>query len=304
MANKRISVVVLTYNAGRLIENVLDAIFNQSLAPREVIVIDSSSTDGTEQRVKKFPIRFYKIDKWEFGHGKTRNFGARVAKGEYVVFVTQDATPSNEFWLEELVKHLDEPHIAASFSRQIPRDSVDAAQEFFYSTMYPAYARKITKQNMGDGEGILLSNASSAFPKEVLLTNPFAEDILMSEDLEWALRLLKKNYQIHYASKSQVNHSHTGSVLTIFKRYFDFGVSHTEIRKKHGNVSFLKGGISVFRSEIYYLCSHQRFTKVPQVMFYDMAKFLGLVAGEKHDYLPSFIKKKFTTSYKEYWTLE
>ena len=46
------SIIIPTYNAGELFVKVLEGIFLQSEQPAEVIVIDSSSSDGTDERAK------------------------------------------------------------------------------------------------------------------------------------------------------------------------------------------------------------------------------------------------------------
>jgi len=105
---KKVSIIIPTYNGGVLFKSVLDNVFNQDLRPDEVIVIDSSSTDGTEKIAKDYPVRFVKIKQTEFGHGKTRNYGAKLAKGEYVVFLTQDAVRVTSFGLRILLSLLNQ----------------------------------------------------------------------------------------------------------------------------------------------------------------------------------------------------
>jgi hypothetical protein len=43
------------------------------------------------------------IDRAVLDHGGTRNLGAKQARGEILVFLTQDATPADDLWLENLV---------------------------------------------------------------------------------------------------------------------------------------------------------------------------------------------------------
>ncbi|MCT7656473.1 glycosyltransferase [Oceanimonas sp. NS1] len=83
-----VSVVVPVYNGGNLLLEVITKV-RQQRAPWtfEIIVIDSSSSDGIDQIIKKDEaIRFYQISKEEFGHGKTRNYGVELSKGKYVAF--------------------------------------------------------------------------------------------------------------------------------------------------------------------------------------------------------------------------
>ena len=102
------SIILLTKNGHRYIKEVLDAVISQTQPPaREVILIDSGSTDGTWEIASSFPISTHRIPPEEFNHGETRNLGARLAspQSRYLVYLTQDATPL-EGWLENLLRPL------------------------------------------------------------------------------------------------------------------------------------------------------------------------------------------------------
>ena len=66
------------------------------------------------------PRRMQTIQKSEFQHGRTRNLCASLARGEFVVFLTQDAMPVDEFWLYKIVSVLERfPRAAGAFGRHI-----------------------------------------------------------------------------------------------------------------------------------------------------------------------------------------
>ncbi len=77
----------------------------------EVIVIDSGSTDGTLDLLKNYDIARPSPESKEFNHGETRNLGMQLSKGRFVVMTVQDATPADEFWLELMHAHFDDPDI-------------------------------------------------------------------------------------------------------------------------------------------------------------------------------------------------
>ena len=117
-----VTIVIPTKNAGKILERVLDMVFKQKTQySYEVICVDSGSKDGTLNVLNKYPCKVYEILPEEFGHGKTRNFGASKGNGEFIVFITQDAAPANENWLQELVNamKLDEK-IAGGFGIHYP----------------------------------------------------------------------------------------------------------------------------------------------------------------------------------------
>ena len=86
-------------------------------------MIDSGSKDKTLEIASKYPIRIQKIPNTEFNHGETRNLGVRLAHGEFIAFLTQDATPASSTWLQTLVETFeDDPLIAGVFGKHIPRE--------------------------------------------------------------------------------------------------------------------------------------------------------------------------------------
>jgi len=82
-----ISVVIPVKNGGKTIKECLDGIFTQSLAHMvEVILIDSGSTDNTLDIARKYPVQITRIHPSAYNHGETRNLGAEIAKGEFIVY--------------------------------------------------------------------------------------------------------------------------------------------------------------------------------------------------------------------------
>ena len=92
-----VSIVIPTKNAGALFDKVLERVFQQETNyTYEVICVDSGSSDGTLDIIKKYPCLLYQIPASEFGHGKTRVYGASKGTGEYIIFITQDAMPASQ----------------------------------------------------------------------------------------------------------------------------------------------------------------------------------------------------------------
>ena len=99
-----VSIVIPSYNGGEDFTKCLQMVFEQKVSfPFEVIVIDSGSTDGTLDFLKGYPIRLKQISPKEFNHGLTRNMGMELARGRYVVLMTQDAIPADNYWLENIL---------------------------------------------------------------------------------------------------------------------------------------------------------------------------------------------------------
>ena len=93
-----VSVIIPTYNRAHLIARAILSVLNQTFQDFELIIVDDSSTDNTEEVVNNFndkKIRYiqHKVNK---GGAAARNTGIKAAKGEFIAF--QD---SDDEWLPE-----------------------------------------------------------------------------------------------------------------------------------------------------------------------------------------------------------
>src|SRR5262245_53389271 len=98
-----VSIVLPTFNGAKTLPAVLDGISAQRVDfSTEVVAVDSSSTDGTADLLRRRADRLISIATEEFNHGLTRNLGVEHARGELVVMLVQDAVPASPRWLAEL----------------------------------------------------------------------------------------------------------------------------------------------------------------------------------------------------------
>ena len=115
------SIIILTKNAGENFKQLLEHIFSQKFDDQyQVLVIDSGSTDDTVNTAKEFPVQITKIKPEEFHHGRTRNLGAQLSSGSILVYITQDALPVNNDWLQKLAANFKDPNVAMVCGRQLP----------------------------------------------------------------------------------------------------------------------------------------------------------------------------------------
>jgi glycosyltransferase involved in cell wall biosynthesis len=94
------SVVIPTYMEERTLPNLLKDIKRQSLQPLEVIVADNRSKDRTRQIARKYGARVILGGRVS----RARNNGARVAKGEVIVFLDADTRLPDEFFKRALTE--------------------------------------------------------------------------------------------------------------------------------------------------------------------------------------------------------
>lgn len=99
--NQKISVIIPVKNDERRIGQCLKAVFNQTVSPFEVILVDGHSTDNTVIEAQKYPIKLIYED---YGTvGGARQAGVENATGEYIAFTDSDCIPEKN-WLGGLLK--------------------------------------------------------------------------------------------------------------------------------------------------------------------------------------------------------
>jgi glycosyltransferase involved in cell wall biosynthesis len=211
------TVVIPTLNGGSLIKRCIESVLDQQTNfEYEVLVVDSSSNDGSIEEIAASPrVRTVRIDREEFGHGKTRNLGARLARGEFVAYLTQDAIPDNNFWLRNLVAPmLEDGKVAGVFgahmahSHHSPLVAMDM-ESHFYEWIAKSHRLPICtngRSEIMDHERFY-SNNNSCLRRSVWESIPFP-DVKYGEDQVWADLILMAGYKKAFAPMSIVRHSH------------------------------------------------------------------------------------------------
>jgi len=304
------TIIILTKNAGKGFKKTLGGIFSQKYdGVFEVLMIDSGSTDETLGIAEKYRITLIKIKPEEFNHGKTRNLGVENANGKYMVFITQDAIPKDDHWLENLINNLKDDKIAGVYGRQIAKDDATPMEKFFLSQQYPPLKIIRSLNNMGKGVdnrglqhgGAIFSNANSAIKKEYLEKYKFPEDLVFGEDQVWCKKVLSARYNIVYDPSAAVYHSHNYSLKTTFQRFFDLGsvlwILHD--KRSYGLLDFIRDGLRYEIKELKFLLKEGHVVWIPCAIIYDILKFMGVFLGKKEKYLPVFIKRNFS-AHKSY----
>jgi glycosyltransferase involved in cell wall biosynthesis/GT2 family glycosyltransferase len=224
LRGRKASVVIPTYNGGDLFRRVLEASANQATDfDYDVLVIDSSSTDGTGEFAARFGgrVRCEVIDQRDFQHGRTRNNAIGLTDGEVVAILTQDAMPQDRHWLGALVAPFSIAGVAGAIGRHraypehnglVARDLDlmfdrfrDLGPIFCFGEGLPSFLRP----GSVDWRMMLhfYSDNNSAMRRTVWEKLPYPE-VDWGEDQIWCWEMLKLGLAKAYADKAVVWHSH------------------------------------------------------------------------------------------------
>lgn len=291
------SILIPTYNASPHLDRLLTALRSQSMKDAEILIIDSSSQDNTIEIANAFDVRVHTIPKRQFDHGGTRTMVGKLATGDILVYLTQDALPVDEKAVETLIRPLCEDNeIGLTFGRQIPHEGAAPLARHLRFFNYPdrSYTRAIGDKAHYGVKTAFCSNSFAAYRRSALENVGWFQDkLLMGEDLHICARMLMKGYRVGYIAEAVVYHSHNYTVAQEFKRYFDLGVFFEKERWLLDQFGRPEGeGMKFVRSELSYLTSQGLLHLLPVSLMRAAAKLIGYRLGHYYKQLPRAVLKR------------
>ena len=295
------SLIIPTYNAAKYLPKLLDSLKKQKIE-FELIIIDSSSIDNTVKIAKEYTDNVIVIPQNEFDHGGTRAKAAQLAKGNILIFLTQDALPYDEYSIYSIVKGFENAKVGAVYGKQISYKKTNLfgkhLREFNYGdNSYVRYKNDIGTFGL---KTAFLSDSFAAYRKSALeKIGWFKDGLILGEDTYAGAKLILDNYGLAYVSEAKVYHSHSYSVWQEFKRYFDIGVFHqTEswILESFGKAE--GEGMKYIKSEFKYLLDNGAWYLIPEFFLRNGMKYLGYKMGQNHNKLPIWLIKKFSMHHR------
>lgn len=239
--NKKIDIIILTHKPKHYFIESLKKINMQVLIPEKVIVyntdeksfFDNINRDEYELIVNglKCIYEIYHIESSEFDHGKTRNIATLKSNSPYVLFMTDDAVPYDEFLTKNLLTSFDDEKVALSYAKQIPRKNSKLKEKYIREFNYGNndVIKEINTEGIYGIKNYFCSNVCSMYNKSIFESlGRFDENIILNEDTFYAYKAINKGYKIVYKSDAKILHSHNYTYIEQYKRNFDIGVSHID----------------------------------------------------------------------------
>ena len=174
-----------------------------ALPPRQVVVVDSGSVDGTQAIVRAFRTTLIQIQSEDFTYGYALNLGAAHTDADIVATLSAHSLPVDTDWLRHLIRPFRTARVAGVYGRQVPRAN---------ATILERLGMRLTGV-LGDKPRLLdrrplFSNANGAFRRSLWLEHPFDEHIRGAEDIAWVRTMQERGYAIAYEPTAAVYHSH------------------------------------------------------------------------------------------------
>lgn len=285
-------------NPGPGIRPLIEGIKKQSLQPERILVLDSCSSDGFVDYFWGLRAQCYHVPEGEFDHGGTRRVGAELLQSfDVLIFLTQDAIPSDSEAFGELVRAFEDPKVGVAYGRQLPKKNATLLEAHARLFNYPPESsiKAIRDVNSLGIKTAFSSNSFAAYRQTALADiGGFPNKCIVSEDTYVAAKMLLNGWNVAYCSEAKVYHSHNYSLWNEFRRYFDIGVFHSReawIMEKFGAPE--GEGKRFVLSELKFVLPRHWFL-LAKVFLKTVVKYLGFRLGKLERVLPLWLNTRLT----------
>jgi rhamnosyltransferase len=299
----RCACVIPTYNGVVELKRLIDSLEKQSIAI-DILVVDSSSEDGTAELARDKGCILEVIPTYQFNHGGTRQYMVdRYRNYDVYVFMTQDAYLVDECSIERILNPFFDERVGAVCGRQLPHiDATPLARHARFFNYPPASRIKSMDDVTELGIKVpFISNSFAAYRREALVdAGGFPSHVILSEDMYLAARMLLKGWKVAYAGDACCRHSHNYTMLQEFRRYFDTGVFHARepwIRRQFGGAG--GEGFRYVINELKFL-GFRYIYLWPSSLLRNVFKLFGFKLGLLESIIPVVIKRKLSM-HKNFW---
>jgi glycosyltransferase involved in cell wall biosynthesis len=223
-----VSVIIPTKNEEQVIQECLSSVYNQSLEPLEVIIVDGRSTDDTLKKARRFPVKVI-IEGEPTSLPNARNVGIENAKGE-VIFIMDADVILDKNCIKNAVQYFEDPNIIAVIpsERNVAHTRLEKIQiEWERGTANPI--------RMGIG----ISTFAEFFRKMVLEKIKFDSDLGYGEDEDFRRRferLCRGSGKIIKACDSKISVHTLHSFKELRTTYTWYGRTSTRYLSKHPSI--------------------------------------------------------------------
>lgn len=299
-----VDVVIPVYKPDEEFEKLLTMLSKQTVPPQKVIFMETESDVALPNVSKVGPFEVVTLQPEEFDHAGTRNQGSKKGFSDYVLLMTQDAIPRDEYFIENMLAgFLVDPKVKATYARQIPKKDCKPIERLTRSYNYPresflSKAEDIEKKGI---KTFFMSDVACMYERATFeRLGGFSAPAVFNEDMLFAHRLITAGFAVYYNGDACVYHSHNLSLKDYFKRNFDLGASQAMHPEVFETISSESEGKKMVKEVIKKLFSTGRWYLVPLFILQCGAKYLGFKMGKKYDQY-SIEKRRKLSSNPYFW---
>lgn len=301
----KVDAVIPAYKPGHDLRELVEKLLDQTVRLGRIIIINTDREYFDEKEYLIAPaVEVVHITRHEFDHAGTRDMGLRMSDADYVLFMTMDAIPKDNYLVEKLLSGFRRAdNIAVSYARQLPKKDCNRIEQITREFNYPAQSRVQTSDDIKELgiKAYFCSDVCAMYDTSIYRSlGGFKAPAIFNEDMVYAAGTLDAGYAVSYCADALVYHSHNYTGRQYYRRNFDLGVSqadHPEIFERFN----VKGtGMQLVRKSLAQICRSGTPADIIRLVYYSGMKYLGFRKGKNYHKLSLESCLKHTSD-KEYW---
>ncbi|MDO8639231.1 MAG: glycosyltransferase [Candidatus Daviesbacteria bacterium] len=232
-----VSVIITTKNEEGVIGRLIQSIKTQTFKNQEIILVDNHSTDKTLDIAEKMNVKVYTVGP---ERSVQRNFGAKVAKGKYLLILDADMelTPNV---ISECVQLVESDKKAGEIV--IPEKSL--ASNFWGKV-------KAFERSFYNKKGDELTDAARFFRKEVFFkAGGYDETITGPEDWDLPETIKELGYRVGRIKSEIYHYERINSPFSLASKKFYYARLAHRYLKKH-NIPIISAKTIYFLRPVFY----------------------------------------------------
>ena len=225
--SNNISLYIAAYNAEKTIDKSIKSILQQTLKPKEIIVINDCSTDKTLSLLKNFNQIKIINNKKNYGLAKSRNIALKYSKYDLLASIDSDVICKRD-WLEKLFNTMIKKNVDLIGGKLVDKYIKEPANH--WRSYY-------LKQNWGNKQ---INNPQFVFGANSLLNRKKIKNLNIKynetfrtngEDVNFSKILKSKNCNLYYEPKALCYHYQFDDVISLSRRYWRYSYYGAGLKK-------------------------------------------------------------------------
>ena len=187
----KFSVITVTYNAEKVLEDTLQSVISQTYRHVEYIIVDGASKDGTIKIIDKYRERIHTVvSEPDKGLYDAMNKGIALATGNYLCFLNAGDSFHEDDTLQQMVHSIK--------GNELPEilygETAIVDQQSHFLRMRRLSAPEVLSWKSFK-QGMLVCH--QAFFAKRDLVEPYDLNYRFSSDFDWCIRVMKKAHTLH-----------------------------------------------------------------------------------------------------------
>lgn len=217
----KFSVITVTYNAAKTLEDTIQSVINQTYKNVEYIIIDGKSTDGTLALIEEYREHIHLwVSEPDKGLYDAMNKGIRLASGDYLCFLNAGDTFHENETLQMMVHSLPINPLPDVIYGET--DIVDENGHFL------SMRKKRAPEHLdwrSFQQGMLVCHQAFFASRQLAQKEAYDLQYRFSADFDWCIRIMKQAKTLHkvhltvidYLNEGMTTQNHQASLKERFR---------------------------------------------------------------------------------------